>query len=140
MAEYKISVGNELLPRLLSEGNGVAKLVEAVLNQVLEALGASAVRSGKATATALECEGCIARGAGELAGAASARWQLLHRHLQALPTLGAGLCAGAHGNGGERRLHAQGYVYYGGAVRGELLPVDGERAVHRTRSAGAGVQ
>ena len=37
MAEYKISVGNELLPRLLSEGNGVAKLVEAVLNQVLEA-------------------------------------------------------------------------------------------------------
>jgi putative transposase len=37
MAEYKISVGNELLPGLLSEGNGVAKLVEAVLNQVLGA-------------------------------------------------------------------------------------------------------
>lgn len=37
MAEYKISVGNGLLPGLLSEGNGVAKLVEAVLNQVLEA-------------------------------------------------------------------------------------------------------
>ncbi len=37
MAEYKISVATELLPGLLSEGNGVAKLVEAVLNQVLEA-------------------------------------------------------------------------------------------------------
>src|SRR5665213_4506358 len=37
MAEYKISGGDELLPGLLNEGNGVAKLVEAVLNQVLEA-------------------------------------------------------------------------------------------------------
>ncbi len=35
MAEYKINVANELLPGLLSEGNGLAKLVEAVLNQVL---------------------------------------------------------------------------------------------------------
>ena len=37
MAEYQISVGNELLPGLLSEGNGAANLVEAVLNPVLEA-------------------------------------------------------------------------------------------------------
>ena len=33
MTEYQISLANELLPGLLSEGNGVAKLVEAVLNQ-----------------------------------------------------------------------------------------------------------
>ena len=37
MAEYQISLANALLPGLLSEGNGVAKLVEAVLNPVLEA-------------------------------------------------------------------------------------------------------
>lgn len=37
MTDYKINVGNDLLPQLMSEGNGLAKLVEAVLNQVLEA-------------------------------------------------------------------------------------------------------
>ncbi|MGH7484940.1 MAG: IS256 family transposase [bacterium] len=37
MAGYKVSVANEMLPGLLGEGDGMAKLVEAVLNQVLEA-------------------------------------------------------------------------------------------------------
>lgn len=37
MAEYDISVGKDLLPGLLSGQDGLAKLVEAVLNQVLEA-------------------------------------------------------------------------------------------------------
>ena len=46
MAEYKISVGNELLPGLLSEGNGMARLVEAVLNQVLEAQMSEHVGAG----------------------------------------------------------------------------------------------
>ena len=92
MAEYKISVGNGLLPGLLSEGNGMAKRVEAVLNPVLEAqmskhLGAAMhersekrqrYRNGTRVRNAV-----YTRGAGELAGAASARWQLLHRQLQA---------------------------------------------------------
>ncbi len=37
MAGYELSVGKELLPGLLSGQDGLAKLVEAVLNQVLEA-------------------------------------------------------------------------------------------------------
>lgn len=37
MTEYDISVGKDLLPGLLSGQDGLAKLVEAVLNQVLEA-------------------------------------------------------------------------------------------------------
>lgn len=37
MASYKINVENDLLPGLMNEGNGLAKLVETVLNQVLEA-------------------------------------------------------------------------------------------------------
>ena len=37
MAGYEISVGRDLLPGLLSGQDGLAKLVEAVLNQILEA-------------------------------------------------------------------------------------------------------
>ena len=43
MAGYEVSVGKELLPGLLSGQDGLARLVEAVLNpkaQVEEALGA----------------------------------------------------------------------------------------------------
>ena len=46
MAGYEINVGSDLLPGLLSGQDGLAKLVETVLNQELEApvtetLGAS---------------------------------------------------------------------------------------------------
>ena len=37
MTDYNINVGKELLPELLSNQDGLAKLVESVLNQVLEA-------------------------------------------------------------------------------------------------------
>ena len=37
MAGYDINVSRDLLPGLLSGQNGLAKLVEAVLNQILEA-------------------------------------------------------------------------------------------------------
>lgn len=36
MAGYELSVGKDLLPGLLSGQDGLAKLVEAVLNQILE--------------------------------------------------------------------------------------------------------
>ncbi len=36
MARYDINVGQDLLPRLLSDQDGLAKLVESVLNQILE--------------------------------------------------------------------------------------------------------
>ncbi len=37
MTDYNITVGKELLPELLSNSGGLAKLVESVLNQILEA-------------------------------------------------------------------------------------------------------
>lgn len=37
MTEYNITVGKDLLPELLSNQNGLAKLIENVLNQILEA-------------------------------------------------------------------------------------------------------
>lgn len=37
MTDYNITVGKELLPELLSNHNGLAKLIEGVLNQILEA-------------------------------------------------------------------------------------------------------
>jgi putative transposase len=37
MTNYKVSVGEDLLPGLLSGQDGLAKLVETVLNQILEA-------------------------------------------------------------------------------------------------------
>ena len=60
MAGYDVSVSKELLPGLLSGQDGLAKLVEVVLNQILEAqvsesLGAdrhNVRRNGRATGTA----------------------------------------------------------------------------------------
>jgi len=43
MAGYDINVGRDLLPGLLSGQNGLAKLVETVLNQILEAQVAEAL-------------------------------------------------------------------------------------------------
>lgn len=43
MAGYEVSVGEELLPGLLAGKDGLAKLVEAVLNQVLEAQATDAI-------------------------------------------------------------------------------------------------
>ena len=43
MAGYEINVGSELLPGLLNGPNGLAKLVETVLNQILDAQVAESV-------------------------------------------------------------------------------------------------
>ena len=37
MTDYNVTVGKELLPELLSSQDGLAKLVEGILNQILEA-------------------------------------------------------------------------------------------------------
>lgn len=47
MAGYEISVGSELLPGLLTGPDGLAKLVETVLNQVLEAQVAETLGAGR---------------------------------------------------------------------------------------------
>ena len=47
MAGYEINVGSELLPGLLSGQDGLAKLVEVVLNQVLEAQVTETLGAGR---------------------------------------------------------------------------------------------
>lgn len=47
MAGYDISVGKELLPGLLNGQDGLAKLLEAVLNQILEAQATESVGADK---------------------------------------------------------------------------------------------
>jgi len=37
MTDYNVTVGKELLPELLSGQDGLARLIESVLNQVVEA-------------------------------------------------------------------------------------------------------
>ena len=37
MTDYKVTIGKDLLPELLLSQNGLAKLVEGILNQILEA-------------------------------------------------------------------------------------------------------
>ena len=37
MTDYNVTVGKELLPELLSSQDGLAKLVEGILNQILDA-------------------------------------------------------------------------------------------------------
>ncbi len=37
MTDYNVTVGKELLPELLSGQDGLAKLIESVLNKVLDA-------------------------------------------------------------------------------------------------------
>jgi hypothetical protein len=45
MTDYNVTVGKALLPELLSGQDGLAKLIESVLNQVLEAQVRGYVRS-----------------------------------------------------------------------------------------------
>ena len=87
MAGYDVSVGRDLLPGLLSGQDGLAKLVEAVLNQVLEAqvtesLGAGSARTvGSAPGLSQRLPSPHAvypRRAGDAASAADAGRQLLH--------------------------------------------------------------
>ena len=102
MADYEVSVEQDLLPGLLSGQDGLAKLVEAVLNPILEAqvtqaLGAerhertderAGYRNGVRPRMLYTC------GTGEAAGAADARGQLLDGDVQALPAQRAGLRTG----------------------------------------------
>ena len=47
MAGYQVNVGKDLLLSLLSGHDGLAKLVEAILNQILEAQMSEGLRADK---------------------------------------------------------------------------------------------
>ena len=47
MAGYDVNVGQDLLPGLLSGQDGLARLIEAVLNQILEAQVADSLGADK---------------------------------------------------------------------------------------------
>lgn len=149
MAGIDVSVSRELLPGLLGSLDGLAKLVEVVLNQILEApvteaLGGAAARAdGRAHGLPqrIPCTHALhAGGAGDAAGAADEGRQLLERPLQALPAQRASLCPGANGKGRAGRLDAQSGGDHGRAVRGELLEIDGEPPVRAALAAGQGIQ
>jgi|GEM_PF-3568436 len=67
MAGYDVNVGKELLPGLLNGRDGLAKLVEAVLNQILEAqlteawglIGTSVRKNALAISTATARARCL---------------------------------------------------------------------------------
>ncbi len=89
MAGYELSLGKDLLPGLLSGQDGLAKLVEAVLNQVLEAQVSEALgaeRHERSEDRQGYRNGYRARTlAGDVAGTADAGRRVLDRDLQALP-------------------------------------------------------
>ncbi len=47
MAGYDVSVSRDLLPELLGSQDGLAKLVESVLNQILEAQVSESLCAGR---------------------------------------------------------------------------------------------
>jgi len=47
MTDYNVTVGKEFLPELLSGQDGLAKLIESVLNQVLEAQVSDSLGAGR---------------------------------------------------------------------------------------------
>ncbi|WP_207384621.1 transposase, partial [Legionella geestiana] len=47
MTDYNITVGEELIPELLTSQGGLAKLVESVLNQILEAQATETLVAGR---------------------------------------------------------------------------------------------
>jgi len=139
MAGYDINVGQDLLPGLLSSQDGLAKLVETVLNQILEAqvtetLGVDrherseerqGYRNGYRPRAVYPC------GAGDVASTANTGWQFFDGDIQALPAQRTGICAGADGDGGARRIHPQGQRDYRRTVRSEFLEIDGQRIMRR---------
>lgn len=88
MAEYKINVGNDWLPGLMSECNGLAKLVEAVLNQVLTVSLVMRALNGWRESRYPTCTTCVAGNVPEQAAALdqdAANRQLLEEFSFAIP-------------------------------------------------------
>lgn len=149
MAEYEISVGTELLPGLLNGQDGLAKLVETVLNQILEAqvteaLGAArhertddrvGYRNGYRARTLYTRVGPVT-----LLVPQTRDGSFSTDIYPALPAKRAGLCPSAHGNGRARRLHAQGLGDHRRTVRRQLLQVDGKRTVRLAEPPGQRLQ
>ena len=94
MAGYDVNVGKDLLPGLLSGQDGLAKLIEAVLNQILEAQVAESLGADKHERSDERQgygNGYRARtlytrvGPYHPSGAADTGWKFFDRHLPSLP-------------------------------------------------------
>ena len=117
MAGYDINVGRDLLPGLLSGQNGLAKRVETVLNQILEAQVAETLGADRHERSE-ERQG--------------------YRNGYRARTLYTRV--GLDGDGRAGCFYPQGIRNHRGTMRREILQINGQRAVCRAGCARQGVQ
>ncbi len=149
MAELNLALNPGLLPNLLTEGgDGLKKLVESVLNQVLEALMTehleadrherSEERAGyrngvRERALTTRVDTLILRFSQTRDGSFSTG--LFRRYQRSEQALVLSM----HGEGGAERLDPESRQHHRGAVRDPFLEVHGEPVVDRTFPQGPGL-
>ncbi len=142
MAQYNITLSDEILHGFLSQDQRLAKLLEQVLNQILEAqlmdqLGAgrySAQRSEKAIERVLSPPIDDSGGTVDLARAADKGWGIFHRTLSMRSTERTSSGTGPHGNGRKRSVYPQDHPNHRRIVRDFVFQVHGLLVVQRTGS------
>lgn len=143
MAQYHITVNDELLHGLFTRDEGLAKLLEQVLNPILEAqveeqLGARRDErteerkrlSKRFVSTPADNPG----GTVDLARSTDQRWGVLHRTVSTISTKRTSSGTGINGNGGERGVYLKNHPNHGGVVWDFVFQVDGLLAMQRARS------
>ncbi len=125
MTDYNVTVGKELLPELLSGQDGLAKLIESVLNQVLEAqvsdsLGAEryerseerqSYRNGYRARQLYTRVGPVTLQVPQTRDG-SFSTEIFNRYQRANY-----IRSGIDGNGGQWRIHAKSHKYYRRTLR-----------------------
>ena len=149
MAGYDISVGKDLLPGLLGNQDGLAKLVETVLNQILEAqvresLGADrhecseerqGYRNGYRPRTLFTRVGPVTLQIPQTRDG-SFSTDIFKRYQRSEQAFVLALMEMVV----QRRLHPKGISHHQRIVWCKLFQIHGERAVCRAGRAGSGFQ
>ena len=145
MANYKANVPKGILPGLLTEKDALAKLIEAVLNQILEAQMAehlkakpyerSESRQGYRNGTRVRTLTTWGRPFDSCRSADEGR-EFFPGYFQALPKERAGFCPRLDGDGDPRGIRKEGQGGYRGLVREFLLKVYGEPSCNRVGCQG----
>ena len=147
MTDYKLRVPSNLLSSVLGEKDPLAELLQEVLNQVLEAQAAEQAGAGhyeRSEARVAYRNGYRPRQlntrVGPLAADAPAAQRSVDRDIRPVSAFRAGLGAVADGDGGQRRVDAQGRPDHRRAVRDVVFEVDGESVVYGFGCPGPGLQ
>lgn len=121
MAQYNITVNDEVLKGLFTGEKGVAQLLEQVLNQVLQAQATEQLqaepyeRSEERRDIGMEPAliRCHPGGNADFACSSSAKWQVFHGVVCTLSTKRTSLVVGACGNGDKWRVHKENGRHHG---------------------------